>query len=86
MYETYGPGTELRVYRVLASTSMLVWVIDAALAGAVAGLITRSLGAGSQVSLLIGAALTAVIVVVLAYLSIRIVERGRRSLEPRFGR
>ena len=86
VYETYGPGTELRVYRVLASTSMLVGVIDAALAGAVGGLIARSLGAGSQVSLLIGAALTVVIVVVLAHLSIRIVERGRRSLEPRFGR
>jgi len=86
VYETYGPGTELRVYRVLASTSMLVGVIDAALAGAVGGLIARSLGAGSQVSLLIGAALTVVIVVVLAHLSIRIVERGRRALEPRFGR
>jgi hypothetical protein len=86
VYETYGPGTELRVYRVLASTSMLVGVVDAALAGAVGGLIARSLGAGSQVSLLIGAALTVVIVVVLAYVSIRIVERGRRLLEPRFGR
>jgi len=86
VYETYGPGTELRVYRVLASTSMVVGVIDAALAGAVGGLVARSLGAGSQVSLLIGAALTVVIVVALAYLSIRIVERGRRSLEPRFGR
>ena len=33
LYETYGPNTEIRLYRLLASTSMLVGVIDAALAG-----------------------------------------------------
>jgi hypothetical protein len=39
-YETYGPRTEIRFYRVLAGTSMLVGMIDAALAG--------SSGASSQ--------------------------------------
>lgn len=40
LYETYGPHTEIRLYRLLAGTSMLVGAIDAALAGV--------LGASSQ--------------------------------------
>jgi hypothetical protein len=86
VYETYGPGTEMRVYRIIAGTSMLVGVVDAALAGVIGGLIARALGAGSEVSLLTGAALTVVVVAVLVYVSIRIIERGRRLLKPRFAR
>ncbi len=54
LYETYGPHTEMRLYRLLASTSMLVGVVDAALAGVVGGLLGRAVGAGSELSLLIG--------------------------------
>jgi hypothetical protein len=86
LYETYGPGTEARLIRQLAGTSMLVGVIDAALAGAVAGLIAKAVGAGSGLSLFIGSVLTSAIVVLLVYASRRVIERGHRLLEPRFPR
>ena len=88
LYETYGPRTELRFYRLLAWTDMsvLVGVIDAALAGAIVGLLARAAGAGSDLSLFIGAVLTSVIVVLLVYATKKVVERGRSSLQPRFPR
>jgi hypothetical protein len=84
--ETYGPGTEARLYRLLASTSVLVGVIDAALAGVFGGLVAKALGSGSELSLVIGGVVTAVVVVLLVYAERRIIERGRRLLEPRFAR
>ncbi len=45
--ETYGPGTENRVLRLIASTSTVVGVIDAVLAGVVGGLVAKVVGAGS---------------------------------------
>jgi hypothetical protein len=86
LYETYGLRTEMRFYRLLASTSMLLGVINAALAGAVAGLVAKTVGAGSALSLVIGAVVTSVSIVLLAYASRRIIERGRRLLEPGFAR
>ena len=86
LYETYGPGTENRFYRLLGSTSTLVAVINAALAGVVGGLVARAAGAGSELSLFIGAVVTTVLVVSLVNTSRRLIERGRRSLEPRFAR
>ena len=86
LYETYGPGTEIRYYRVLANTSTLVGVVNAALAGVVAGLVARTAGAGPGLSLVIGAIVTAAIVVLLVYVTIRVMERGRRLLETRFAR
>src|SRR5215218_10409083 len=83
LYETYGPGTQIRFYRLLASTSTLVAVIDAALAGVVVGLVANAVGAGSELSLFIGAVVTTVLVVSLVNASRRIIERGRRLLEPR---
>jgi hypothetical protein len=65
---------------------MLVGVIDAALAGVVGGLVAKAAGAGSELSLLVGAVVTSVIVVVLVYASRRIIERGHRLLAPRFER
>ena len=76
----------MRFYRLLASTSMLVGVINAALAGVVAGLVAKTVGAGSTLSLVIGAVVTSVSIVLLAYASRRIIERGRRLLEPGFAR
>ena len=84
--ETYGPGTENRLYRLLASTSTLVGVIDAALSGVVGGLVANALGAGSALSLLIGAVVTSLVVALLIDADRRIIERGRRLLEPRFAR
>ena len=84
--ETYGPGTENRLLRLLSSTSTLVGVIDAALAGVVGGLVAKAAGAGSELSLFIGAVVTTVLVVLLVYADRRIIERGRRLLKPRFAR
>src|SRR6476646_782188 len=84
--ETYGPGTENRLLRLIASTSTVVGVIDAALAGVVGGLVAKVAGAGSELSLLIGAVVTSVVVALLVHADRRIIARGRRRLEPRFAR
>jgi hypothetical protein len=84
--ETYGPGTENRFLRLLASTSTVVGVIDAALAGVVGGLVAKVVGAGSELSLLIGAAMTSAVVALLVHADRRMIARGRRRLEPRFAR
>jgi len=86
LYETYGPHTEMRFYRLLASTSMLVGVLDAALAGVIAGLLAATVGAGPALSIVIGAVVTAMSVVLLARTSRRFIDHGRRSLRSRFGR
>jgi hypothetical protein len=86
IYETYGPGTQMRFYRLLSSTSMLVGVIDAALAGVIAGLLVTAAGVGPAPSIVLGAVVTAAIIVLLAYTSRRFIESGRRSLYSRFGR
>ena len=84
--ETYGPGTENRVLRLIASTSTVVGVIDAVLAGVLGGLVAKVVGAGSELSLLIGAVVTSVVVALLVHADRRIIARGRRRLEPRFAR
>jgi hypothetical protein len=86
LYETYGPGTRSRFYRLIGETSTLVAVIDAALAGVVVGLVANAAGTGSELSLFIGAVVTTVLVVSLVNTSRRLIERGRRLLEPRFAR
>ncbi len=84
--ETYGPGTENRFLRLLASTSTVVGVIDAALAGVVGGLVAKVVDAGSELSLLIGAVVTSVVVALLVHADRRMIASGRRRLEPRFAR
>ena len=84
--ETYGPHTEMRFYRLIASTSMLVGVIDAALAGIIAGLVAAAVGGGPAPSIVIGAVVTAVSVVLLIRNSRRFIDHGRRSLHSHFGR
>jgi hypothetical protein len=86
LYETYGPHTEMRFYRLLASTSMLVGVIDAALAGVIAGLLATAVGAAPAPSIVLGAVVTAVAILLLARASRRFIDSGRRSLDSRFGR
>ena len=86
LYETYGPGQGSRFYRLIGETSTLVAVINAALAGAVVGLVANAAGTGSELSLFIGAVVTTVLVVSLVNTSRRLIERGRRLLEPRFPR
>src|SRR4029077_19886176 len=63
-----------------------VGVIDAALAGVVGGLVAKVVGAGSGLSLLIGAVVMSVVVALLVYADRRIIARGRRRLETRFAR
>ena len=61
-------------------------MINAALAGGVAGLVANAVGARSELSLFIGAVVTTVLVVLLVNTSRRLIERGRQLLEPRFAR
>ena len=61
-------------------------MIDAALAGVVGGLVAKAAGAGSELSLFIGAVVTTVLVVLLVYADRRIIAHGRRLLKPRFAR
>ena len=84
--ETYGPGTGSRSYRLIGETSTLVAVISAALAGVFVGLVANAASTGSELSLVIGAVVTTVLVVALVSMSRRLIERGRRLLEPRFAR
>src|SRR4029078_5131167 len=68
----------------IASTSTVVGVIDAVLAGVVGGLVAKVVGAGSVLSVLIGTGVTTVVVALLVRADRRIVAPGRRRLEPRF--
>ena len=61
-------------------------MINAALAGVVVGLVANAAGTGSELSFFIGAVVTTVLVVSLVNTSRRLIERGRRLLEPRFAR
>lgn len=86
MFETYGPGAGIRLSRLLVSTSVFVGMINAALAGVVGGLVAKALGAGSAASLVLGAVVTSVTVVLLVFSSRRLIERARTLLVPRFAR
>jgi hypothetical protein len=86
VYETYGPHTHMRLYRLLASTHMVVGVIDGALAGVIVGLLAATLGARPALSIVTGAVVTSVSIVFFAHTSRRFIDSGRRSIESRFGR
>jgi hypothetical protein len=86
VYETYGPRTQMRLYRLLASTHMVVGVIDAGLAGAIAGLLASTVGAGAAPSIVTGAVVAAASIAMFANASRRSLDRGRRALHSRFGR
>ena len=86
LFETYGPGADIRLSRLLASTSVLVGMIVAALAGVVGGLVAKAVDSGSVASVFVGATVTAVMVVLLVLSSRRIIERIRTLLAPRFAR
>lgn len=86
LYETYGPRTQMRFHRLLASTHMVVGVIDAALAGVITGLLAATVGAGPAPSIVIGGVVTAVSIAWLTYTSRRLLAQGRRWVDSRFGR
>jgi len=83
--ETYGPGTENRLLRLIASTSTVVGVIDAVLAGVVGGLVAKVVGAGSELSLLVGAVVTSAVVALLVQptgASLRVGVAGSNPASP----
>src|SRR6187431_3815793 len=84
LYEAYGPGTGSRFYRLIGETSTLVAVMNAVLAGVVVGLVANVAGTGSELSLAVGAVVAVLLLVWLVNTSRRLIERGRRLLEPRF--
>jgi Kef-type K+ transport system membrane component KefB len=63
-----------------------VGVLDAALAGVIAGILAATLGAGPAPSIAIGAVMTAASIGLLAHMSRRFIDHRRRSLDSRFGR
>jgi len=84
--ESMGPLVEVRISRVLASTPVLVGVVDAVLAGVLAGVAAKALDASSTLSIGVGAAGTALALVLLVFSASRYVSRSRALLVPRFPR
>ena len=76
LYQTYGPGTEVRLYPPTRCTSHARGSDRRRSQGVVGGLIAKAVGAGSELSLAIGGVVTSVVVVLLVYVSRRIIERG----------
>lgn len=84
--ETLGPAARVRPSRFLSSTPVVVGLIDAVLAGILAGLVAEVAGAGTAPSIALGAAVGLVAVVAIVVTGVRGVVRARGVLAPRFPR
>ena len=81
-YSAFGEG--LKPSRLLATTPVLVGVIDAAVAGILLGLIAKALGAGAAVTMTIGLVALVVGVAMVGRAELRRVDRMRRTYRPVF--
>ena len=84
LFQTWGPGASLRFTRIVASTPMLVGVVTTVLAGVLAGLVAKVSGAGEAASIVIGAAITFLAIVVLVASARTRVQRLRAEWTPHF--
>jgi hypothetical protein len=84
--ETLGPAARVRPSRFLSSTPVVVGLIDAVLAGILAGLVARVADAGVAPSIALGAVVGLAVVAVIVMTGVRGVVRARRLLDPRFPR
>ena len=84
--ETYGPDAGLRSARILASTPTLVGLIDAVVAGVLAGLVAQVADAGTTLSVLVGVVVTTLAVVLMVVTTTRRIARTLALLVPRFPR
>ncbi len=80
------PGTDVRItpLRILASTPVLVGIINAAVTGVLATLVVQVVGAAVVVSAVIGALTGLVYAVAFAAVPVRGIARMRREWRPRF--
>ena len=84
--ETLGPAARVRPSRFLSSTPVVVGLIDAVLAGILAGLVARVADAGVAPSIALGAVVGLAAVAVIVMTGVRGVVRARGLLDPRFPR
>ena len=81
-----GPAARVRPSRFLSSTPVVVGLIDAVLAGILAGLVARVADAGVAPSIALGAVVGLAAVAVIVMTGVRGVVRARGLLDPRFPR
>ena len=79
-----GRGPRVTVGRVLASTPVLVGVINAAVAGVLAALVAGALGGATAVSVAVGVVAGLAYAAVLASVPLREISRMQREWRPRF--
>jgi hypothetical protein len=84
--QNYGPWATVRLSRLLASTPVLIGVVDAVIAGVIAGFVADVSGAGRTPSILIGTAVTLVALGLLVYSATRVIQELRTTWVPRFPR
>ena len=84
--ETLGPAARVRPSRFLSSTPVVVGLIDAVLAGILAGLVARVADVGVAPSIALGAVVGLAAVAVIVMTGVRGVVRARGLLDPRFPR
>lgn len=82
--QNYGPWARVRLSRILASTPVLVGIIDAVVAGVVTGLVAKVSGASGAASIAVGVACSLVAIVVALVFFVRSVLLVRDSWVPRF--
>jgi hypothetical protein len=84
--QNYGPWARVRPSRLLASTPVLVGVIDPVIAGVIAGLVAEVSGAAGAVSIAIGTAVTLAALALLVFSATRVIQELRTTWVPRFPR
>jgi hypothetical protein len=82
LMETFGPEASLRATRVIASTPMLVGLVNAFVAGVLAGLIVEGSGGERIAGVVVGAIVTLAMIALLVAASRRELARLRRALAP----
>jgi hypothetical protein len=82
--QSFGPYARVRMTQVLASTPVLVGLINAVVGGVLAGLLAEFVGAPTAVSIALGMACTALAITGLALAASRGLAQLRRRLVSRF--
>jgi hypothetical protein len=84
--QNFGPWATVRPSRLLASTPVLIGVVDAVVAGVIAGFVAEVLGAGRTPSILVGVAVTVLALALLVFSATRVIQEIRTTYVPRFPR
>jgi hypothetical protein len=84
LMQSTGPDARLRVSRILGGTPLLVGVVTCVLAGVLLGLIAKTSGAPSALSIALGGSVSALLILGLTVSARRRIERLRAAWVPRF--